>query len=63
MHSEWRITSQYIGDEKIFQVYRLRDVTAVDHSGNREYTGEIARSEEEAQALLSEVNKNEVSGS
>ena len=58
MHSEWRITSQYIDGEKEFQVYRLRDVTKVDHSGNLEYTGGIVRSREEALALLEEINRN-----
>lgn len=37
MKSEWRVTCNYIGGERFYGVYRLRDHTDVDHSGNREY--------------------------
>ena len=37
MKSEWRVTCNYIGGELFYDVYRLRDRTDVDHSGNREY--------------------------
>ena len=39
MKSEWRVTSQcFIGSEKrVYQVYRLRDIHTIDHSGNREH--------------------------
>lgn len=63
MCSGWRVTWQYIGEEKVFQVYRLRDINKVNHSGNREYRGGIMHSEEEAMALVSEINRNEVSES
>lgn len=36
MKSEWRVTCNYIGGERFYGVYRLRDRKAVDHSGNRE---------------------------
>lgn len=36
MKSEWRVTCNYIGGERFYGVYRLRDRTDVDHSGNRE---------------------------
>ncbi|MGM9936984.1 MAG: hypothetical protein ACI38A_06540 [Candidatus Ornithomonoglobus sp.] len=58
MKSEWRVTSQYIGDnEKIFQLYRLRDVNEVDHSGNREYVSGIFGSREAAAELADRLNK------
>ncbi len=41
MRSKWKVSSQFIGDEKVFQVYRLKDISKVDHSGNREYAGEV----------------------
>ena len=37
MKSKLKVTSQYVGGEKIYQVYHLRDINAIDHSGNREY--------------------------
>lgn len=37
MKSEWRVTSNYIGGEWFYGVYRLRDLDEIDHSGNREY--------------------------
>lgn len=37
MKSEWRVTSNYICGGLVYNVYRLRDRTDVDHSGNREY--------------------------
>ena len=37
MKSEWRVTCNYIGGERFYDVYRLRDLDEIDHSGNREY--------------------------
>lgn len=37
MKSEWRISSNFINDEKMYIAYRLLDENKVDHSGNREY--------------------------
>ena len=36
MKSEWKVTSNCIGGEWFYGVYRLRDRKDVDHSGNRE---------------------------
>lgn len=58
MKSEWKVTSQYVGGEKIYQVYRLRDIDAVDHSGNREYVPKfITNDEKEAEAMAIAKNK------
>ena len=59
MKSEWRVTSQYRDGKQIFQVYRLRDVNAVDHSGNREYSGGIFDNDDDAEKLADELNKVE----
>lgn len=56
MQSEWRISSMYLGDEQVFQVYRLRDVNAVDHAGNREYRKGMFYNEDEAQAQVDWLN-------
>lgn len=57
MTSDWRVSSQYINSEKIYQVYRLRNVNGIDHSGNREYCGGIFTDEAAAQAFADELNK------
>ena len=36
MKIEWKVTSNCIGGEWFYGVYRLRDRKEVDHSGNRE---------------------------
>lgn len=58
MKSKWKVTSQYVGGEKIYQVYRLRDINAVDHSGNREYVPKfITNDKKEAEAMAIAKNK------
>lgn len=59
MNGKWKVSSQYIGSEKIYQVYRLRDISKVDHSGNREFTGGIIEDEAIAEALAAKLNKEE----
>lgn len=56
MKSEWKISSNYIGDEKQYIAYRLRDVAEVDHSGNREYAGKYTTNRNEVQALVDKLN-------
>jgi hypothetical protein len=53
MKSKWKVSSTYAGGERFYQVYRLRDVNEVDHSGNREIAGTFddeARAQEYADA-------------
>ena len=57
MKSKWGVSSQYIGGEKEYQVYRLLDIHAVDHSGNREYSGRIYDSKESAQIEADRLNR------
>lgn len=59
MKSEWRVTSNRINDEKMYAVYRLRDMNVVDHSGNREYAGDYIRTRETAAIVAEELNKIE----
>lgn len=35
--SEWRVTCNCVCGGPVYNVYRLRDRDAIDHSGNREY--------------------------
>lgn len=59
MCGEWKVSSQYIGDEKVFQVYRLKDISKVDHSGNREYAGEVMYDQEAAYVIAEGLNNGE----
>ena len=59
--SEWRISSMYLGGKKVYQVYRIKDMRVVDHSGNREYAGGLLHDEHEAMALAEKLNKEEAS--
>lgn len=59
MKSAWKISSQYLCGRKVYQVYRIKDVNAVDHSGNREYAGKLTDDEAAALALAEKLNKEE----
>ena len=63
MKSQWRVSKNPIGpDEYVYQVYRLLDVDAVDHSGNREIYNvydTAAEARQWAQRLNIEEDKNE----
>ena len=59
MKSEWTISSQYLGGRKVYQVYRIKDMRIVDHSGNREYAGGLTDDEAAAMALAEELNAEE----
>lgn len=37
MKSEWRVSCNYLCGGLVYNVYRLRDLDEIDHSGNREY--------------------------
>mgnify|MGYP000908557185 FL=1 len=54
--SEWRISSMWLGKKKYYQVYRIKDMKKVDHSGNREYKGGLMEDEFEAMALANKLN-------
>ena len=64
MKSEWRVTSQYIGGDKIYAVYRLRDIAATDHSGNREYYfgGHLYPTRDAAEMAAQRLNEKESGG-
>lgn len=57
--SEWRVSLVYAygmqNDE--YQVYRLRDKNAVDHEGNREYSGGVFDSESAAELYAKKLNE------
>lgn len=57
MKSEWKVTSQYVNDVKLYQVYRRRDINATDHSGNREYVEGSFNDRQEAENLAKMMNE------
>ena len=59
MKSEWRVTSNSINGKKMYAVYRLRDINAVDHSGNREFAGSYIDNRDAAEIVAKELNKQE----
>ena len=58
MKGEWRISSTYAGGKYYYQVFRLRDVKAIDHAGNREVVFTSA-SREEAEKELKRRQEDE----
>ena len=58
MKGKWKVSSNFIGDEKMYSVYRLRDVDKIDHSGNREYAGDWTENREAAQVLADQLNNS-----
>ena len=58
--SEWRISNTYAGGERFHQVYRLRNVNAVDHAGNREVYGTY-QTMDEAIRICKALNAGEIS--
>ena len=59
MKSKWKVTSNPINGTTMYAVYRLRDVNAVDHSGNREHAGEWTENMEAAQEVADQLNTEE----
>ena len=57
--SKWKISSQYLCGRKVYQVYRIKDMKKVDHSGNREYKGGLMEDEFKAMALANKLNAEE----
>lgn len=63
MKSEWRVTTNhFVSDEgrvPMYGIYRLRDVNAVDHSGNREELGRWFEDKELAEDVCRVMNEEE----
>ena len=59
MKSSWKVTSNSICGERMYAVFRLRDASEVDHSGNREYAGGYVADREEAQSIADKLNEEE----
>ena len=64
MKSKWFVASIPIDPvNRImrYQAQRIKDTSAVDHSGNREYAGDFYENKEKAQEIVDKLNaKDEV---
>ena len=60
MKSPWKVSSNMIGTEKVYQVYRLYDVQKIDHSGNREVDPYFYKRKDDAIKRCRELNALEV---
>lgn len=65
MKGRWKVTSNPINGKTMYAAFRLADVLAVDHSGNREYASRDASSvwtedRTAAQALADELNLQDI---
>lgn len=56
--SEWKVSSNPVAGKTFYQVYRVRDIDAVNHSGNRETRG-LYESYEDAKKLADTLNAEE----
>ena len=63
----WQYDERVARDEQLdrgkmyYSCYRLKDVDAVDHSGNREELGRWFGTKEAAQVVADQMNKGELS--
>ena len=55
----WKVSSNFIGDRKVYQVYRIKNTEEVDHSGNRECSGGYVTERYEAEKLAEILNQKE----
>lgn len=62
MKSLWKVTSNPIGDTVKYAVYRLLDVKALDHSGNREHATGYMDDRAAAQLLADQMNEQSMKG-
>lgn len=52
---QWKIKSNYIGTEAMYQCYRLRDENQPMHSGNIEEDNELYNNRADAEKRLDEL--------
>lgn len=56
MKSEWKVTSNLIGEHIKYAVFRLCDIQETDHSGNREFATDYMDSRDQAQKTANDLN-------
>ena len=56
MKSRWKVTSNIVGGEKMYGVYRMINTDEIVHSGNREMAGGFIKNREAAQIVADQLN-------
>ena len=56
MKGNWKVTSNIIGEVKMYAVYRLIHGKATDHSGNREFATRYIDNRRIAEVIAEELN-------
>lgn len=59
-YGEWKVTSNSVDGEKLYSVYRLRDTSRTDHSGNRDYVMGFTKDKDFCQDLADGLNSMEI---
>lgn len=59
MQSEWKVMSNYINDEKMYAVYRIKNTKEVMHSGNIEIATDYMLDKNEAEEIAKKFNRFE----
>lgn len=57
MKSEWKVSSQYIGGEKMYVAMRILDTSQPQHGGNVETSGDYTADLDAVQVLVDKLNK------
>ncbi len=56
MRSEWKVSSQYIGGEKMYIALRVLDASQPQHGGNVETKGKYSTDRDSVQGLVDKLN-------
>lgn len=59
MQGEWKVSSNSINGQTMYAVYRIKDTSAVDHSGNREFGSYYSEDRQRVDALAEKLNQEE----
>lgn len=59
MISEWKVSNQYIGGERMYIAMRILDISQPQHGGNVETRGEYSTDRDAVQALVDMLNVSE----
>lgn len=62
MKSQWKVTSNIIGETKMYAVYRVRNINEVLHSGNMEFATNYMFNKDDALRIVERLNKGEKDG-
>lgn len=57
MKSEWKVSSQYIGGEKMYIAMRVLDTSQPQHGGNVETRGNYSTDLDSVQYLVDKLNE------